>query len=88
VRRDATRVMPPASRDYIAKAGQKLIADYEGTVTFIWPTEDVFFSLDNVLRYAKALRRSRIDLISDAYAFTSEDQPRRFAELVVSAISV
>jgi pimeloyl-ACP methyl ester carboxylesterase len=88
VRQDATRVMPPASQDYVAKAGRKLIADYDGAVTFIWPTEDVFFSLDNVQRYARELRRSRVDLIGDAYAFTPEDQPQRFAALVRSATAL
>jgi pimeloyl-ACP methyl ester carboxylesterase len=88
VRHDVARVMPPASQADVAKAGRKLIADYDGMVTFIWPTEDVFFSFDNVSRYARELRRARIDLVRDAYAFTPEDQPKRFAELVASTTSL
>jgi pimeloyl-ACP methyl ester carboxylesterase len=84
--RDATRVMPPASQTYVAAAGDLLIDDFTGTVTFIWPTEDVFFSLDNVRRYAAELRHGRVELVEDAFAFTPEDQPNRFAELVSRAI--
>jgi pimeloyl-ACP methyl ester carboxylesterase len=85
VRRDACRVMPPAAQDYVAAAGRKLIDAFAGEVTFIWPSEDVFFSLANVRRYASELRRARIELVEDAFAFTPEDQPARFAALVAAA---
>ncbi|MEO8753723.1 MAG: alpha/beta hydrolase [Casimicrobiaceae bacterium] len=87
VRRDACRVMQPASQRYVADAGRRLIESFAGAVTFIWPTEDVFFSLDNVRRYAAELRSARIELIDDAFAFTPEDQPQRFAELVEAAVA-
>lgn len=84
IRMDATRVMPPASQEYVARAGRTLIDAYDGQVTFIWPTEDVFFSLVNVRRYASELRRATVNLVDDAFAFTPEDQPQHFADLLIS----
>lgn len=84
---DAARVMAAASRDFVAPAGERLIAGYSGPVTFIWPTEDRFFSLPNVRRYAGELQRAAVELVENAYAFTPEDQPARFAELLATALA-
>jgi pimeloyl-ACP methyl ester carboxylesterase len=83
--RDATRVMRPAAQRYVAAAGTRLIEAYDRPVTFIWPTEDVFFSLDHARRYASELRNAKVALVEDSYAFTPEDQPRKFADLVAQA---
>lgn len=82
VRRDASKVMPAASQASVAAAGQKLIANFRGRVLFVWPTEDRFFSLENVRRYAGELQNARVALIEDSFAFTPEDQPARMAELI------
>jgi pimeloyl-ACP methyl ester carboxylesterase len=83
--RDVCRVMAPASQAYVAAAGKELIERFDRPVLFISATEDVFFSLANTRRYAGELRRARVELVDDAYAFTPEDQPVRFAELVREA---
>ena len=85
--RDASKVLSSASQTYVAAAGRKLIATFAGAVTFIWPTEDVFFSLENVRRYAGELPKARVELVADSYAFTPEDQPERLAELIADAMA-
>jgi len=85
--RDASRVFASASQADVAAAGRRLISGFGGAVHFIWPTEDVFFSLENVQRYASELQRATVDVVNDAFAFTPEDQPARFAELLGAALA-
>lgn len=87
VLRDAGRVMSSASQSYVAAAAERLIATFRGLVTFAWPLEDQVFSLDNVRRYAKELRRARVELVADSFAFTPEDQPERLATLVAATVA-
>jgi pimeloyl-ACP methyl ester carboxylesterase len=85
IARDASKAMWAASQEDVAAAGRALIDGFAGRVTFAWPTEDVFFSLANVRRYAGELADARVELIEDSYAFTPEDQPARLADLIERA---
>lgn len=80
VLRDATKVMRSASIAPIQAAGEKLIAGFDRPVLFIWSEEDKFFPIPSVRRYASALKNARVHMLTDAYSFTPEDQPKRLAE--------
>lgn len=85
--RDICKAMSTASQASVSAAGRRLIADFKGPVLFVWPTEDRFFSLDNIRRYAGELANSKLALVEDSFAFTLEDQPSRMAELIATELS-
>ncbi len=76
---DASRVMSSASQAYVATAGARLIAEFDGRVSFLWPEDDVYFSLESVRRYAAELKNAEVVMIADSFAFTPEDQPAQLA---------
>jgi pimeloyl-ACP methyl ester carboxylesterase len=80
--RDARKVFASASQSYVEKAGDVLISRFESEVLFLWPTDDKYFPIQNVHRYASALHNAKVQMISDSYAFTAEDQPRALAHYI------
>lgn len=86
VRRDATKVMRAASQAEIQAAGETLMAGFGKPVLLVWSDEDRFFPLASAQRYAASLRVAQLALLTDAYSFTPEDQPGRFAELLAEFV--
>ncbi len=79
---DVAKVIRTANKAYVQAAAQILKVSFEGQVMFAWPPEDKFFPLENAWRYAKDLLHARVELISDAYSFTPEDQPFKLAAVI------
>lgn len=86
VRRDLCQVISSVSQADVQRAAARLIEGWTGTAHFFWPTDDQFFPLENVRRYAADLPRAHVALIDDAYALTPEDQPERLATLIAHAV--
>jgi pimeloyl-ACP methyl ester carboxylesterase len=80
--RDASKVMKSADERYVEAAGQALIRNFSRPVAFFWSKEDHFFPLENAHRYAAELADGRVELVSDAFSFTPEDQPEQLARLL------
>jgi pimeloyl-ACP methyl ester carboxylesterase len=80
--RDAAKVMQSANAADVATAGAVLAERFHGPVLFVLSEEDKFFPLANARRYASALRNARVELVTDAFSFTPEDQPEQLAKLL------
>ena len=79
---DAQKVMSSAADEPIQAAAAQLIQSFDRPVLFAWAGEDNFFSLENARRYAGELKNGRVELISDAFSFTPEDQPQKLADVI------
>ena len=90
VRRDIAKVArgidPAVTLDAAAK-----LASFDKPTLIVWGEEDKFFPLDHGRRLAAIIPGARLETIADTYAFISEDQPERLAELlqafVVASVS-
>ncbi len=81
VRRDIAKVArgidPAVTLDAAAK-----LASFDRPTLIVWGEADKFFPLDHGRRLAAIIPGARLETIADTYAFISEDQPDRLAELL------
>jgi pimeloyl-ACP methyl ester carboxylesterase len=82
VLRDTAKVFSSARSAPVHAAGLKLIESFDRPVLLAWSPEDQVFAPANASRYAEALPDGRVELISDAYSFTPEDQPAALAQAI------
>jgi pimeloyl-ACP methyl ester carboxylesterase len=82
VLRDTAKVFSSAYSAPVHTAGLELIESFDRPVLFAWSPEDQVFAPANASRYAEALPNGRLELISDAYSFTPEDQPAALAQAI------
>jgi len=85
---DVARVMSSAASAPVHRAGQRLIAEFERPVLFVWGSEEQVFPLAHARRYADKLTDGRVHTIDDAYSFTPEDQPAALADALASFAAV
>jgi pimeloyl-ACP methyl ester carboxylesterase len=81
VRADVRKVLAGIDKRYTLEAAGKL-RDFEGPTMLAWGTEDRFFKPKFAERLAADIPGSRLEWISDARTFVSEDQPERLAGLI------
>jgi pimeloyl-ACP methyl ester carboxylesterase len=81
VRADARKVLAGIDKRYTVEAAGKL-REFDGPTMLAWATEDRFFKPKFAERLAADIPGSRLEWISDARTFVSEDQPERLAELI------
>jgi pimeloyl-ACP methyl ester carboxylesterase len=81
VRRDIAKLAQGIDPKYTLDAAAKL-ASFDRPTLIVWGTEDKFFPLDHGRRLAAIIPNARLETIADTYAFISEDQPDRLAELL------
>jgi pimeloyl-ACP methyl ester carboxylesterase len=81
VRADARKVLAGIDNRYTLEAAERL-RDFAGPTMLAWATEDRFFKPKFAERLAADIPGSRLEWISDARTFVSEDQPERLAALV------
>ena len=81
IRRDISRlckgIEPAVTLDVAAK-----LPAFRKPALVVWAREDKFFAPELGERLAAALPDSRLEWVDDSYAFVSEDQPARLAELL------
>jgi pimeloyl-ACP methyl ester carboxylesterase len=80
---DTARVMAGASTETVHRAGEALIANWEGPTLLVWSGEDPVFPIEHARRYAGALGAKLIE-IEDSYSFTPEDQPAAVADAIAA----
>jgi len=81
VRRDIAKVAKGIDPAITLDAATKL-ASFDRPTLIVWGEEDKFFPLDHGRRLAAIIPNARLETIADTYAFISEDQPDRLAELL------
>ena len=81
VRADARKVLAGIDKRYTLEAAAKL-RDFDGPTMLAWAREDRFFKPKFAERLATDIPGSRLEWISDARTFVSEDQPERLATLI------
>jgi pimeloyl-ACP methyl ester carboxylesterase len=81
VRADARKVLLGIDKRYTLEAAARL-REFGGPTLLAWGTEDRFFKPKYAERLAADIPGSRLEWISDARTFVSEDQPERLAELI------
>jgi pimeloyl-ACP methyl ester carboxylesterase len=86
VRRDVAKFLRGMSSRYTRAAAAKL-PGLEIPALMIWATEDRFFPNEDARELARLIPDARLEEIADSYAFVSEDQPERVAELIAGLIA-
>jgi pimeloyl-ACP methyl ester carboxylesterase len=81
IRGELAQVLRRLDRSHAIAAADKL-RDFERPTLIIWARDDRVFPPEHAEELAALLPDSRIEWITEAYAFLSEDQPQRLAELV------
>ena len=81
VRRDIAKLARAIDPKDTLDAAAKL-ASFDRPTLIVWGPEDKFFPLDHGRRLAAIIPNARFETIDDTYAFISEDQPDRLAELL------
>jgi pimeloyl-ACP methyl ester carboxylesterase len=81
VRRDVMLFQRSMSGKYTLAAADKL-PDFKGRALIVWAPDDRFFKNEHAYRLADLIPDSRVELIQDSLAFSSEDQPERLTELI------
>jgi pimeloyl-ACP methyl ester carboxylesterase len=81
VGRDAVKLVRSLSPRLTREALEGL-REFDRPALIAWAPEDRWFKLRNAERLAEAIPDARLELIADSGAFTQEDQPERFAELI------
>ena len=84
---DIAKAMRTASETHVKHAAEILVAGFRKPVLLAWAVEDSVFPLAQAQNYAAALPNARIEVISDAFSFTPEDQPERLSVLIASFIA-
>jgi pimeloyl-ACP methyl ester carboxylesterase len=84
---DISKAMRSASETHVRSASEVLIAAFNKPVLLAWAVEDSVFPLAHAQAYAAALPNARIELITDAFSFTPEDQPEKLAGLIAAFIA-
>lgn len=82
VLRDASKLMQSADASYVRRAAVTLKREFRHPALFVWSPEDQLFPLEHARRYASELPDGRVELVTDAFSFTPEDQPERMATLL------
>ena len=85
IRRDAVKLVRSLSPRLTRDALERL-RDFDRPALIAWAPEDRWFKLANAERLAEAIPNARLEPIADSGAFTHEDQPVRFAELIRSFV--
>ena len=81
VRRDIAKLAKAIDPKDTLDAAAKL-ASFDRPTLIVWGEEDKFFPLEHGRRLAAIIPNARLETIADTYAFISEDQPDRLAELL------
>jgi pimeloyl-ACP methyl ester carboxylesterase len=86
VLRDTAKVWSSARSEPVHDAGRRLMARDDLPILFAWSSEDSVFPLDHARRFAAEVKHGRLEIVTDAYAFTPEDQPRQLADIIARFI--
>ncbi len=81
VRRDFAALVRAVSSRYTQQVAGKL-ERFDKPALVVWGLEDRIFPLAHGYRLARLLPQASLEVIEDAGAFVTEDQPRRVAELI------
>jgi pimeloyl-ACP methyl ester carboxylesterase len=71
---------------YTQRAAEKL-PDVRVPALLVWADGAPFFPNKHAYRLADLIPDARVELVEDSYAFVSEDQPDRTAELIGSFVA-
>jgi pimeloyl-ACP methyl ester carboxylesterase len=85
VRRDLAKVIRGLNRSYTLNAA-KGFRDFTQPTLIAWAPEAKFFTMRYGERLAADLPTARLERIDNAYAFVSEDQPERTAQLIADFV--
>lgn len=81
VRRDFAKLVRAISSKYTQQAAGEL-HDFAKPTLIVWGLDDRLFPLAHAHRLAALLPASQLEVIEDAGAFLSEDQPQRLATVI------
>jgi pimeloyl-ACP methyl ester carboxylesterase len=87
IRSDAFRALKAVDSRHTRDAAERLKA-YDKPVLIAWAPEDKVFPFRLGEKLAAEIPGARLERIEDSYAFVSEDQPERTAELIRSFVEV
>lgn len=88
IRRDLVSMLRGLSGRELVENLDRLRA-FDRPVLLAWASEDKLFPTAHAHRLAREVfRDARVEFIPDSYAFVSEDQPERTAELIASFVPV
>jgi pimeloyl-ACP methyl ester carboxylesterase len=81
IRRDLAKFLRGMRSSYTQEAARKLTG-VTAPALIVWATKDPFFPNEHAYRLAELIPDARVEEVADSYAFVSEDQPERTAELI------
>jgi pimeloyl-ACP methyl ester carboxylesterase len=81
IRHELAEVLRHLDRAHAIAAADAL-PQFERPTLIVWAREDRVFPREHASALAALIPQSRVEWVSDAYAFLPEDQPERLAELV------
>ena len=81
VRRDVRKYLRAADPKFTLDAAER-IRRFEKPILLAWGKEDKLIPLDYARRFAAEVPSARLEVISDARTFVSEDQPERLAAVM------
>jgi pimeloyl-ACP methyl ester carboxylesterase len=81
VRRDVITLARGWKRRDLVETTKKLPA-FGKPVLLVWAVEDRIFPFEHARRLAEVFPDARVEEVHDSYAFVSEDQPERVAQLI------
>jgi pimeloyl-ACP methyl ester carboxylesterase len=86
IRRDVAKFLRSMRGRYTERAAEKLPGVRLPTL-LVWADGAPFFPNEQARKLADLLPDARVELVPDSYAFVSEDQPERTAELIAAFVA-
>lgn len=86
VRRDLRKAIKGVGARHTLTAASRF-RDFQKPVLIAWPRRTRFFPYQHAQQLADDFPNSDLETVDDAYAFVSEDQPSRLAELITDFLT-